>query len=96
MNSQEALAVVDSIAERLGDDTQLEAVTADLVGLKEFLMGVDGTINSLNEELSQTNEKNIALIKSNNVLFRQIGQQQEIMDNANEEIKKVSVINSLF
>lgn len=96
MNSQEALTIVDSIVERLGDDTQLEAVTADLVGLKEFLLGVDAEINSLNEELSQTNEKNISLIKSNNVLFRQIGQQQEIVDNANEEMKKVSVINSLF
>lgn len=96
MNSQEALVVVDSIAERLGDDTQLEAVTADLVGLKEFLLGIDTEINSLNEELSKTNEKNISLIKSNNVLFRQIGQQQEIVENANEEMKKVSVINSLF
>lgn len=96
MNSKEALSVVDSVAERLGDDTQLEAITADLVGLKEFLLGIDDQINDLNEELSQTNEKNIALIKSNNVLFRQIGQQQEIMDNANEEMKKTSIINGLF
>lgn len=96
MNTQEAIELLDSVVGRVGNDEEIEAVNADLVTLKEFLLGIDATVEQLNEDVARLNEKNRGLLSSNNNLYRQIGHQQEIVKKANEEVSAVSAINEIF
>lgn len=96
MDTKEALEILDSVVGRVGDDEQIDSVTADLITLKEFLTGIDATVDSLNEDVNRLNEKNRGLLQSNNTLYRQIGHQQDVMKRASEEVSKTEVISSLF
>lgn len=96
LNSKEALDILDSVVGRIGNDEEIESVTADLIDLKDYLLTIDGTIDQLNEDLAKVNEKNRGLLQSNNTLYRQIGHQQEAMQRATEEVSNVDMITRLF
>lgn len=96
MDTKQALEILDSVVGRIGDDTQIEQVTNDLIAVKDFLLGVDGQIDQLNEDVAKLNEKNRGLLQSNNTLYRQIGHQQDVMKQASEEVSNVEAITALF
>lgn len=96
MDTKQALEILDSVVGRIGDDTQIEQVTTDLIAVKDFLLGVDGQIDQLNEDVAKLNEKNRGLLQSNNTLYRQIGHQQDVMKQASEEVSNVEAITALF
>lgn len=96
MDTKQALEVLDSVVGRIGDDTQIEQVTTDLIAVKDHLLGVDAVIDQLNEDVAKLNEKNRGLLQSNNTLYRQIGHQQDVMKKANEEVSSVEAITALF
>ena len=96
LNSKEAIEILESTVGRVGNDEEIENVTADLIDLKDYLLTVDGTIDELNEELATVNEKNRGLLQSNNMLYRQIGYQQDVMKRATEEVSNVDMITQLF
>jgi len=96
MDTKQAIEILDSVVGRIGDDTQIEQVTTDLIAIKDFLLGVDGQIDQLNEDVAKLNEKNRGLLQSNNTLYRQIGHQQDVMKQASEEVSSVEAITALF
>ena len=96
LNSKDAIDILESVVGRVGNDEEIESVTADLIGLKDYLLTVDATIDTLNEELAKVNEKNRGLLQSNNTLYRQIGHQQDAMKRATEEVSNVDMITQLF
>jgi cell division protein FtsB len=96
MTSQECLNILDSMVEKVGNDEEIESLTADLLSVKDFVLNVDSIISTLNEDVEQLNQKNVQLRASNNTLYRQIGQQDEIMKKAQEEMSMASAINELF
>ena len=96
LNSKEAIEILESTVGRVGNDEEIENVTADLIDLKDYLLTVDGTIDELNEELATVIEKNRGLLQSNNMLYRQIGYQQDVMKRATEEVSNVDMITQLF
>ena len=96
LNSKEAIEILESVVGRVGNDEEIESVTADLIDLKDYLLTVDGTIDELNEELAKVNEKNRGLLQANNALYRQIGYQQDSMKRATEEVSNVDMITQLF
>ena len=55
LNSKEAIEILESVVGRVGNDEEIESVTADLINLKDYLLTVDGTIDELNEELAKVN-----------------------------------------
>lgn len=96
MDTKQVLEILDSVMGRIGDDSQIEQVTSDLIVIKDFLLGVDGQIDQLNEDVAKLNEKNRGLLQSNNTLYRQIGHQQDVMKKASEEVSSVEAITALF
>lgn len=52
LNSKEAIEILESVVGRVGNDEEIESVTADLINLKDYLLTVDSTIDELNEELA--------------------------------------------
>ena len=96
LKSKESIEIIESVVGRVGNDEEIESVTADLIDLKDYLLTVDATIDALNEELAKVNEKNRGLLQSNNTLYRQIGHQQEAMQRATEEVSNVDMITKLF
>lgn len=96
MTSQECLEILNSMVEKVGNDEEIESLTADLLAVKDFVLTVDTTISTLNEDVEHLNEKNVKLRASNNTLYRQIGQQDEIMKKAQEEMSMATAINELF
>ena len=96
MTSQECLDILNAMSKKVGNDEEIESLTADLLSVKDFVLSVDSTIAQLNEDVEQLNQKNVQLRASNNTLYRQIGQQDEIMKKAQEEISMASAINELF
>ena len=84
LNSKEAIEILESVVGRVGNDEEIESVTADLIDLKDYLLTVDITIDELNEELAKVNEKNRDLLQSNDTLYRQIGHQIIVNERRNK------------
>ena len=59
-------------------------------------IGDDSQIESLTNDLNHLNEKVRALQSANNTLYRQIGRQAEIMEEASKEMSVVNAINAIL
>ena len=96
MNSQECLAVLDAAMAKVGNDEEIESLTADLIDIKAFVGEVDTVVSVLNEDVERLNLKNGNLRSANNELYRRLGQQDEIMKQAQEDMSVVSAINAVI
>lgn len=96
MTSQECLAVLDSAIAKVGNDEEIESLTADLIDIKGFVGEIDTVVSVLNEDVERLNLKNGNLRSANNELYRRLGQQDEIMKQAQEDMSVVSAINAVI
>ena len=96
MTSQECLAVLDSAMAKVGNDEEIESLTADLIDIKVFVGEIDTVVSVLNEDVERLNMKNGNLRSANNELYRRLGQQDEIMKQAQEDMSVVSAINAVI
>lgn len=96
MTTQECLAVLDSAMAKVGNDEEIESLTADLVDIKAFVGEIDTVVSVLNEDVERLNMKNGNLRSANNELYRRLGQQDEIMKQAQEDMSVVSAINAVI
>lgn len=96
MTSQECLAVLDSAMAKVGNDEEIESLTADLIDIKAFVGEIDNVVSVLNEDVERLNVKNGNLRSANNELYRRLGQQDEIMKQAQEDMSVVSAINAVI
>lgn len=96
MTSQECLAVLDSAMAKVGNDEEIESLTADLIEIKAFVGEIDTVVSVLNEDVERLNLKNGNLRSANNELYRRLGQQDEIMKQAQEDMSVVSAINAVI
>ncbi|CDS43809.1 Scaffolding protein [Streptococcus phage CP-7] len=96
MTSQECLAVLDSAMAKVGNDEEIESLTADLIDIKAFVGEIDTVVSVLNEDVERLNVKNGNLRSANNELYRRLGQQDDIMKQAQEDMSVVSAINAVI
>lgn len=96
MTSQECLALLDSAMAKVGNDEEIESLTADLIDIKAFVGEIDTVVSVLNEDVERLNLKNGNLRSANNELYRRLGQQDEIMKQAQEDMSVVSAINAVI
>ncbi|CAA87728.1 possible scaffolding protein [Streptococcus phage Cp1] len=96
MTSQECLAVLDAAMAKVGNDEEIESLTADLIDIKAFVGEIDTVVSVLNEDVERPNLKNGNLRSANNELYRRLGQQDEIMKQAQEDMSVVSAINAVI
>lgn len=96
MTSQECLAVLDTAMAKVGNDEEIESLTADLIDIKAFVGEIDTVVSVLNEDVERLNLKNGNLRSANNELYRRLGQQDEIMKQAQEDMSVVSAINAVI
>ena len=96
MTSQECLAVLDSAMAKVGNEEEIESLTADLIDIKAFVGEIDTVVSVLNEDVERLNLKNGNLRSANNELYRRLGQQDEIMKQAQEDMSVVSAINAVI
>lgn len=96
MTSQECLVVLDAAMAKVGNDEEIESLTADLIDIKVFVGEVDTVVSVLNEDVERLNLKNGNLRSANNELYRRLGQQDEIMKQAQEDMSVVSAINAVI
>ena len=96
MNATECLEILDSVVAKIGDDTQIESLTNDLLEVKGFVSAVELETATLNEDVNRLNEKVRSLQSANNTLYRQVGRQSEIMEEAAKEMSVVNAINAII
>lgn len=96
MTPQECLAVLDTAMAKVGNDEEIESLTADLIDIKAFVGEIDTVVSVLNEDVERLNLKNGNLRSANNELYRRLGQQDEIMKQAQEDMSVVSAINAVI
>lgn len=95
MTSQECLETLNNAVSKVGNDEEIESLTADLMDIKAFVGEVDLNISVLNEDVERLNKKNGELRSANNELYRRLGAQDEIMKQAQEDMSVVSAINAI-
>ncbi len=95
MTSQECLEILNSAVSKVGNDEEIESLTADLMDIKSFVGEVDLTVSVLNEDVERLNKKNAELRSANNELYRRLGAQDDIMKQAQEDMSVVSAINAI-
>ena len=95
MTSQECLEILNSAVSKVGNDEEIESLTADLMDIKAFVGEVDLTVSVLNEDVERLNKKNSELRSANNELYRRLGAQDDIMKQAQEDMSVVSAINAI-
>jgi uncharacterized small protein (DUF1192 family) len=81
---------------KVGNDEEIESLTADLIDIKAFVGEIDTVVSVLNEDVERLNLKNGNLRSANNELYRRLGQQDEIMKQAQEDMSVVSAINAVI
>ena len=96
MTSQECLDILNAMSEKVGNDEEIESLTADLIDIKAFVGEIDTVVSVLNEDVERLNLKNGNLRSANNELYRRLGQQDEIMKQAQEDMSVVSAINAVI
>ena len=88
--------MLDSAMAKVGNDEEIESLTADLIDIKAFVGEIDTVVSVLNEDVERLNLKNGNLRSANNELYRRLGQQDEIMKQAQEDMSVVSAINAVI
>ena len=96
MNASQCLEILESVVAKIGDDTQIESLTNDLLEVKGFVSGVETETATLNDDVNRLNEKVRSLQSANNTLYRQVGRQAEIMEEASKEMSVVNAINEII
>ena len=96
MDATQCLEILESAVAKIGDDTQIESLTNDLLEAKGFVSGVELETATLNEDVNRLNEKVRSLQSANNTLYRQVGRQAEIMEEASKEMSVVNAINAII
>ena len=96
MDATQCLEILESAVAKIGDDTQIESLTNDLLEAKRFVSGVELETATLNEDVNRLNEKVRSLQSANNTLYRQVGRQAEIMEEASKEMSVVNAINAII
>ena len=96
MNATQCLEILESAVAKIGDDTQIESITNDLLEVKGFVSNVDLETATLNDDVNRLNEKVRSLQSANNTLYRQVGRQAEIMEEATKEMSVVNAINAII
>ena len=96
MNSTQCLEILESAVAKIGDDNQIESITNDLLEVKGFVSGVELETATLNDDVNRLNEKVRSLQSANNTLYRQVGRQAEIMEEATKEMSVVNAINAII
>lgn len=96
MNATECLEILESAVSKIGDDSQIEALTNDLLQVKDFVSSVEMETATLNDDVNRLNEKVRSLQSANNTLYRQVGRQAEIMEEASKEMSVVNAINAII
>ena len=96
MNASQCLEILESVVAKIGDDTQIESLTNDLLEVKGFVSGVETETATLNDDVNRLNEKVRSLQSANNTLYRQVGRQAEIMEEAQKEMSVVNAINEII
>lgn len=96
MNATEYLEILESAVGKIGDDTQIESLTNDLLEVKGFVSGIELETAALNDDVNRLNEKVRSLQSANNTLYRQVGRQAEIMEEASKEMSVVNAINAII
>ena len=81
---------------KVGNDEEIESLTADLIDIKAFVGEIDTVVSVLNEDVERLNVKNGNLRSANNELYRRLGQQDDIMKQAQEDMSVVSAINAVI
>ena len=95
MNATQCLEILESTVAKIGDDTQIESLTNDLLEVKGFVSNVELETATLNDDVNRLNEKVRSLQSANNTLYRQVGRQAEIMEEATKEMSVVNAINAI-
>ena len=96
MNATQCLEILESAVAKIGDDNQIESITNDLLEVKGFVSGVELETATLNDDVNRLNEKVRSLQSANNTLYRQVGRQTEIMEEATKEMSVVNAINTII
>ena len=96
MNATQCLEILESAVAKIGDDTQIESITNDLLEVKGFVSNVELETATLNDDVNRLNEKVRSLQSANNTLYRQVGRQAEIMEEASKEMSVVNAINAIL
>lgn len=96
MNATQCLEILESAVAKMGDDTQIESLTNDLLEVKGFVSNVELETATLNDDVNRLNEKVRSLQSANNTLYRQVGRQSEIMEEATKEMSVVNSINAII
>ena len=96
MNATQCLEILESAVAKMGDDTQIESLTNDLLEVKGFVSNVELETATLNDDVNRLNEKVRSLQSANNTLYRQVGRQTEIMEEATKEMSVVNAINAII
>ena len=96
MDATQCLEILESAVAKIGDDNQIESLTNDLLEVKGFVSGVELETGTLNDDVNRLNEKVRSLQSANNTLYRQVGRQAEIMEEATKEMSVVNAINAII
>lgn len=96
MNATQCLEILESAVAKIGDDNQIESLTNDMLEIKGFVSDVELETATLNDDVSRLNEKVRSLQSANNTLYRQVGRQTEIMEEATKEMSVVNAINAII
>ena len=96
MNATQCVEILESAVAKIGDDNQIESITNDLLEVKGFVSGVELETATLNDDVNRLNEKVRSLQSANNTLYRQVGRQAEIMEEATKEMSVVNAINAII
>ena len=96
MNATQCLEILESAVAKIGDDNQIESITNDLLEVKGFVSGVELETATLNDDVNRLNEKVRSLQSANNTLYRQVGRQAEIMEDATKVMSVVYAINAII
>ena len=96
MNATQCLEILESAVAKIGDDAQIESITNDLLEVKGFVSNVELETATLNDDVNRLNEKVRSLQSANNTLYRQVGRQAEIMEEATKEMSVVNAINAII
>ena len=96
MDATQCIEILESAVAKIGDDNQIESLTNDLLEVKGFVSGVELETATLNDDVNRLNEKVHSLQSANNTLYRQVGRQAEIMEEATKEMSVVNAINAII
>ena len=96
MDNTQAIELLTSLTEKIGDDTEIEALTAGLSSIADYLGTIQATLDQLETDLEKANTKAMELRKANNELFRQISFKDESAQKAKTALDEAAELAAYF